>query len=56
VPPALTLGLGAFSSRHLVRINLPAAAAMLASPPIVGPYLFFQRRFVRGMPSGALKG
>ncbi len=52
----LTLGLGAFSSRYLVQINLLAAAAMLISLPIVGLYLFFQRQFIRGMLSGALKG
>ncbi|MEV4016034.1 carbohydrate ABC transporter permease [Nonomuraea angiospora] len=52
----LTLGLGAFSGRYLVQINLLAAAAVLMSLPIVGLYLFFQRQFIRGMLSGALKG
>ena len=52
----LTLGLGAFSGRYLVQINLLAAAAVLISLPVVGLYLFFQRQFIRGMLSGALKG
>jgi raffinose/stachyose/melibiose transport system permease protein len=52
----LTLGLGAFSSRFLVKINLLAAAALMISVPVVGLYLFFQRQFIRGMLSGALKG
>jgi raffinose/stachyose/melibiose transport system permease protein len=52
----LTLGLGAFSGRYLVQNNLLAAGALLISLPIVGLYLFFQRQFLRGMLSGALKG
>jgi raffinose/stachyose/melibiose transport system permease protein len=52
----LTLGLGAFSGRYLVRVNLLAAAALVISVPVVGLYLFFQRQFIRGMLSGALKG
>jgi raffinose/stachyose/melibiose transport system permease protein len=52
----LTLGLGAFSGRYLVHINLLAAAAVLISVPVVGLYLFFQRQFLRGMLSGAVKG
>jgi raffinose/stachyose/melibiose transport system permease protein len=52
----LTLGLGAFSGRYLVHINLLAAAAVLISLPVVGLYVFFQREFIRGMLSGAVKG
>ncbi|MFI7149719.1 carbohydrate ABC transporter permease [Nonomuraea sp. NPDC050022] len=52
----LTLGLGAFSGRYLVQVNLLAAAAVLMSLPIVCLYLFFQRQFIRGMLSGAVKG
>ncbi|WP_214414262.1 hypothetical protein [Sphaerisporangium fuscum] len=52
----LTLGLGMFSGRYLVQVNLLAAAAVLMSLPIVGLYLFFQRSFIRGMLSGAVKG
>ncbi|NUW46126.1 carbohydrate ABC transporter permease [Nonomuraea rhodomycinica] len=40
----------------VVQINLLAAAAVLMSLPIVVLYLFFQRQFIRGMLSGALKG
>lgn len=52
----LTLGLGAFSGRYLVHVNLLAAAAVLISLPVVILYLFFQRQFLRGMLSGAIKG
>ncbi|MER6526822.1 carbohydrate ABC transporter permease [Streptomyces sp. NPDC001508] len=52
----MTLGLGAFSGRYLVHINLLAAAAVLISLPVVILYLFFQRQFIRGMLSGAVKG
>ncbi|MGI5518685.1 carbohydrate ABC transporter permease [Streptomyces sp. CA-106131] len=52
----MTLGLGAFSGRYLVHINLLAAAAVLICVPVVGLYVFFQRQFIRGMLSGAVKG
>lgn len=52
----LTLGLGAFSGRYLVHVNLLAAAAVTISLPVVGLYVFFQRQFIRGMLSGAVKG
>ncbi|MGX1675450.1 carbohydrate ABC transporter permease [Streptomyces sp. NPDC055400] len=52
----LTLGLGAFSGRYLVHINLLAAAAVLICLPVVGLYVFCQRQFIRGMLSGAVKG
>ncbi|GAA1162479.1 carbohydrate ABC transporter permease [Streptomyces hebeiensis] len=52
----LTLGLGAFSGRYLVHINLLAAAAVLISLPVVALYVFCQRQFIRGMLSGAVKG
>ncbi|MGW3449644.1 carbohydrate ABC transporter permease [Streptomyces sp. NPDC001076] len=52
----MTLGLGAFSGRYLVHVNLLAAAAVLISVPVVVLYLFFQRQFIRGMLSGAVKG
>lgn len=51
----LTLGLGAFSGRYLVQVNLLAAAAVLISLPIVVMYLVFQRHFIRGVLAGALK-
>ena len=52
----LTLGLGAFSGRYTVHINLLAAAAVMISLPVVVLYVFFQRQFIRGMLSGAVKG
>jgi raffinose/stachyose/melibiose transport system permease protein len=52
----LTLGLGAFSGRYTVHVNLLAAAAVMISLPVVGLYVFFQRQFIRGMLSGAVKG
>lgn len=52
----ITLGLGAFSGRYLVHANLLAAAAVLICLPVVVLYLFFQRQFLRGMLSGAVKG
>ncbi|WP_203919231.1 carbohydrate ABC transporter permease [Rugosimonospora africana] len=51
----LTLGLGAFSGRYLVHINLLSAAAVLISLPVVVLCLVFQRQFIRGILSGALK-
>ncbi|GAA2377581.1 hypothetical protein [Streptomyces cuspidosporus] len=52
----IPLGLSAFSGRYLVHINLLAAAAVLISVPVVGLYAFCQRKFIRGMLSGAVKG
>lgn len=51
----LTLGLGVFSGRYLVHVNLLAAAAVLIALPIVVLYLIFQRHFIRGVLAGALK-
>lgn len=51
----LTLGLGAFSGRYLVQINLLSAAAILISLPVVVLCLAFQRQFIRGILSGAVK-
>ncbi|MGW3954235.1 carbohydrate ABC transporter permease [Streptomyces sp. NPDC004752] len=52
----MTLGLGAFSNRYLVHVNLLAAAAVLISVPVVVLYVFCQRQFIRGMLNGAVKG
>jgi raffinose/stachyose/melibiose transport system permease protein len=51
----LTLGLGAFSGRYLVHINLLSAAAIMISAPVVVLCLFFQRHFISGILSGAVK-
>jgi raffinose/stachyose/melibiose transport system permease protein len=52
----ITLGLGAFSGRYLVQINLLSAAAILVSLPVIVLSFVFQRQFVRGILSGAVKG
>lgn len=52
----LTLGLGAFSSRYLVHVNLLSAAAIMISAPVVVLCLLFQRHLIRGIVSGAVKG
>ncbi|MFF1399640.1 carbohydrate ABC transporter permease [Streptomyces sp. NPDC058287] len=51
----MTLGLGAFSNRYAVQNNLLSAGAVLISVPIVVLYMFFQRQFIRGMLSGAVR-
>jgi raffinose/stachyose/melibiose transport system permease protein len=52
----LTLGLGAFSGHYLVQINLLSAAAILVSLPIIVLSFVFQRQFIHGILSGAVKG
>lgn len=52
----LTLGLGAFSGRYLVHVNLLSAAAIMVSAPVVALCLFFQRHLIQGIVSGAVKG
>jgi raffinose/stachyose/melibiose transport system permease protein len=51
----LTLGLGAFSGRYLVHVNLLSAAAIMISAPVVVLCLVFQRQFIRGVLAGAIK-
>ncbi|MBO0830657.1 MAG: carbohydrate ABC transporter permease [Actinobacteria bacterium] len=51
----ITLGLGSFSGRYLVQLNLLSAAAIMIATPVVLLCLLFQRHFIRGMLSGALK-
>jgi raffinose/stachyose/melibiose transport system permease protein len=52
----ITLGLGAFSGRYLVQVNLLSAAAILVSLPVIVLSFVFQRQFIRGILSGAVKG
>jgi raffinose/stachyose/melibiose transport system permease protein len=52
----ITLGLGAFSGRYLVQINLLSAAAILVSLPIIVLSFVFQRQFIRGILAGSVKG
>ncbi len=50
-----TVALGSFQSLHTTSVNLLAAASLIVSTPVVVLYLFFQRRFIQGVVSGALK-
>ncbi|MCT1478876.1 carbohydrate ABC transporter permease [Microbacterium sp. p3-SID336] len=52
----VTVSLGSFATRTTNEDNLMAAAAILVATPIVILYLIFQRRFIAGVLSGALKG
>ena len=52
----VTLALGSFSTRYTQQLNLMAAAAMLVALPVLVLYAFFQRQFIQGVLSGALKG
>lgn len=52
----VTLALGSFSTRYTQQLNLMAAAAVLVALPVLILYLFFQRQFIQGVMSGALKG
>jgi raffinose/stachyose/melibiose transport system permease protein len=52
----VTLALGSFSTRYTQQLNLMAAAAVLVALPVLILYMFFQRQFIQGVMSGALKG
>ncbi|MGW2328304.1 carbohydrate ABC transporter permease [Streptomyces sp. NPDC001700] len=49
-------GLGLFTGQYEVDIPLLAAATLIVIAPVVLVYLFFQRHFINGVLSGALKG
>jgi len=49
------LGLAFFQGQHSSDVALLAAAAVLVALPVVLVYLLFQRRFIEGMLTGALK-
>jgi raffinose/stachyose/melibiose transport system permease protein len=49
------LGLAFFQGQHSSEIALLAAAAVLVALPVVLVYLLFQRQFIEGMLSGAVK-
>jgi raffinose/stachyose/melibiose transport system permease protein len=51
----VTLALGSFSTRYTQQLNLMAAAAVLVALPVLILYVFFQRQFIQGVMSGALK-
>lgn len=50
-----TLALGAFQGRFASQLNLIAAGAVLISLPVVVLYVAFQRQFIRGVLSGAIR-
>jgi raffinose/stachyose/melibiose transport system permease protein len=52
----VTLALGSFSTKYTQQLNLMAAAAVLVALPVLILYMFFQRQFIQGVMSGALKG
>ncbi len=52
----VTLALGSFSTRYTQQLNLMSAAAVLVALPVLILYMFFQRQFIQGVMSGALKG
>ncbi|MFJ1967266.1 carbohydrate ABC transporter permease [Streptomyces sp. NPDC087903] len=49
-------GLGFFTGQYGVDVPLLAAATLIVIVPVVAVYLFFQRQFINGVLSGALKG
>ncbi|MET7473388.1 carbohydrate ABC transporter permease [Streptomyces sp. NPDC005648] len=49
-------GLGFFTGQYDVDVPLLAAATLIVIAPVVVVYLFFQRHFINGVLSGALKG
>jgi raffinose/stachyose/melibiose transport system permease protein len=49
------LGLAFFQGQHSSDLSLLAAAAVLVALPVVLVYLVFQRRFIEGMLTGAVK-
>jgi raffinose/stachyose/melibiose transport system permease protein len=52
----VTVALGDFTTRYTTEVNLTCAAAVLLSVPVLILYVLFQRQFIQGVLSGALKG
>jgi len=52
----VTVALGDFTTKYSTQINLMSACAVLVALPVVILYLCFQRQFISGILSGALKG
>lgn len=52
----LPVGLTYFQGQYGTNIPVVAAAAIIASVPVVVMYFLFQRQFVRGLTLGAIKG
>ncbi len=51
----LPVGLALLRGRYAADVPVMAAAATIVSLPVLVLYVFFQRHFIRGMVSGALK-
>lgn len=51
-----TVALGSFATKFTNEVNLMSAAAVLLAAPVLVLYVFFQRQFISGVLSGALKG
>jgi raffinose/stachyose/melibiose transport system permease protein len=49
------LGLSLFRGAHVTEYALLSASAMIVALPVVALYFFFQRHFIAGMLSGAIK-
>jgi raffinose/stachyose/melibiose transport system permease protein len=49
-------GLASFSGRYTTNIPLVSAGAVMVAVPIVVVFIIFQRQFMRGMLTGAVKG
>ncbi|GAA4832196.1 carbohydrate ABC transporter permease [Kitasatospora terrestris] len=49
-------GLGFFVGAYTIDVPLLSAATLIVVAPVVAVYLFFQRHFIAGMLSGAVKG
>ncbi len=49
-------GLASFSGRYTTNIPLVSAAAVIVAVPILIVFIVFQREFMRGMLTGAVKG
>ncbi len=52
----LTVGLSTLQDKHALDYGLVMAGAVVASLPMFGVFLLFQRMFIRGVRMGALKG
>jgi len=52
----IMLGLMFFSGRYTINYGLVAAGVTIASFPLMIVFFIFQRRFIRGLTAGAIKG
>jgi len=50
-----TLALGVFQGQHSLQVNLMAAGSLIVALPVLILYVLFQRQFIQGVISGAIK-